>query len=93
LGCKAKQEPKFRFYALYDRINRAEPLETAWCMVAADRGVPGIGGVSIEMIQEAKGGPEKLVAELQEELRTRRDKPEPVLWVYIEKDNGKSWNQ
>jgi RNA-directed DNA polymerase len=89
LGHKAKQEPKFRFYALYDRIYRADTLETAWRMVAANQGAPGVDGITIEMIQEAAGGPEKFLAELQEELRSRRYKPEAVLRVYIEKDDGR----
>jgi RNA-directed DNA polymerase len=89
LGQKAKQEPKFRFYALYDRIYRADTLETAWRMVAANKGAPGVDGISIKMIQEAEGGPEKFVSELQEELRSNKYRAEAVLRVYIPKAKGK----
>lgn len=89
LGQKAKQEPKFRFYALYDRIYRQDTLETAWRLVAANGGGPGVDGVSIKDIQKAEGGAEQLVSELQKALKDKTYLPEPVLRVYIPKANGK----
>jgi RNA-directed DNA polymerase len=85
LGHKAKQQPTFRFYALYDRIYRADVLWAAWSLVLKNDGAAGVDGMSLRDVVD----PEALLIDLQSALRTKTYRPQPVKRVYIPKADGR----
>lgn len=89
LGQKAKREPKFRFYALYDRIYRLDVLHEAWKRVRANRGSPGVDGISIDDINKDPEGVENLISQLHLDLKTKVYKPQMVKRTYIPKPDGR----
>lgn len=91
LGRKAKQEPGFRFYALYGHLLRMDVLETAYAIVASGKGsrTPGVDGQTIGDIAGLNRGVEGFLQGIAEKLRTQTYRPQSVKRVYIPKANGK----
>ena len=86
LYCKAKAEPAFRFYVLYDKICRADVLLHAYRLARANAGAAGVDGVSFAQIEEQ--GLEVWLAGLREELVAKTYRPDPVRRVMIPKPDG-----
>ena len=86
LYCKAKAEPVFRFYLLYDKICREDILRHAYALARANAGAPGVDGVTFEQIDAS--GVDAWLAGLHEELVSKTYRPDPVRRVMIPKLGG-----
>jgi RNA-directed DNA polymerase len=83
---KAKAEPGFRFYILYDKVWRAEILRHAYDLACANDGAPGVDGITFDQIEAA--GLEDWLTRRAEELRTKTYRCQPVRRVMIPKAGG-----
>ena len=83
---KAKAEPAFRFYVLYDKICREDILRHAYGLARGNAGAPGVDGMSFGQIEAA--GLEVWLAGLREELVSKTYRPDPVRRVMIPKPDG-----
>ena len=87
LHAKAKAEPGYRFYALYDKIGRADILSHAYALCRSNKGAPGVDGQDFAAVEEY--GLERWLGELALALTEATYRPDPIRRVYIPKANGR----
>jgi len=84
LNGKAKAEPGFRFYLLYDKVYRKDVLEAAYAQCRSNGGAPGVDGQGFADIEAY--GVERFLTEVADELKGKRYYPGPVRRVLIPKE-------
>src|ERR1700676_3496711 len=83
---KAKTEPGFRFYILYDKVWRTDILAHAYNLARANKGAPGVDGITFDQIEAS--GLENWMSRLGDELRAKTYRCQPVRRVMIPKPGG-----
>ncbi len=86
LQAKAKEDPRFRFYALYDKLYREDVLRHAYALCKSNKGAAGVDAERFEDIEAY--GVDRWLGALMEELRSKKYEPQAVKRVYIPKPNG-----
>jgi RNA-directed DNA polymerase len=87
LHAKAKAEPGYRYYALYDKISRGDILAHAYALCRSNQGAPGMDGQDFAEVE--RYGLERWLGELALALKEETYRPDPIRRVYIPKANGK----
>ena len=83
---KAKAEPAFRFYMLYDKIYREDILRHAYELSRANAGAAGVDGMTFAQIEAS--GVEAWLVGLRQDLVSKAYRPDPVRRVSIPKADG-----
>jgi RNA-directed DNA polymerase len=86
LQAKAKAEPAFRFYSLWDKVCREDVLLEAYCRCERNAGAAGVDGETFEAIESR--GLATWLEELKGELIGGRYRPQALLRVWIPKSDG-----
>jgi RNA-directed DNA polymerase len=86
LYLKAKAEPDYRFYLLYDKVYREDVLRHAYDLMRGNNGAPGVDGVTFETIESA--GLEEWLSDIRKDLIEKTYRPAPVRRVMIPKPGG-----
>src|SRR6266478_8244846 len=83
---KAKEEPSYRFYLLYDKMYREDVLAHAYALVRSNQGAPGVDGQNFRGIESQ--GLEEWLSGIREDLRAKTYQPQAVRRVMIPKPGG-----
>jgi RNA-directed DNA polymerase len=83
---KAKEEPSYRFYLLYDKMYREGILAHAYALVKFNQGAPGVDGQSFREIESS--GLEEWLSGIRNNLRAKTYQPQAVRRVMIPKPGG-----
>ena len=86
LYTKAKAEPGFRFYSLWDKVYRNDVLHEAWRRCRSNGGSAGVDGQRFADIETH--GVERWLGNLEQELKEKQYRPQPLLRVWIPKASG-----
>jgi retron-type reverse transcriptase len=83
---KAKEEPGYRFYLLYDKIYREDVLSHAYALAKSNQGAPGVDGQTFSGVESQ--GLEEWLNGIREDLRAKTYQPQAVRRVVIPKSGG-----
>jgi len=86
LHTKAKGSPQYRFYALYDKVYRADVLAHAYDRCRANGGAAGVDGQTFADIETY--GVDRWLGELAEDLKGKTYQPQAVRRAWIPKADG-----